>query len=134
MRAILYTRRVTAIRGEALASIAAVARLSICSRAREAAHGSTISCDGGELGEVEPAARATGTTVSVAELYFNTPARRKFLKTEATEFGHCDEVFRRIALARPQVAFSLRHNGRPTRQLRAHEVMERAAALLGREL
>jgi DNA mismatch repair protein MutL len=121
-------------RGEALASIAAVARLSISSRARDAAHGSLVRCEGGDLGEVEPAARTTGTTVTVADLYFNTPARRKFLKTEATEFGHCDEVFRRIALARPQVAFSLRHNGRATRQLRAHEVTERAAALLGREL
>ena len=121
-------------RGEALASIAAVARLSISSRARDAAHGSLVRCEGGDLGEVEPAARTTGTTVTVADLYFNTPARRKFLKTEATEFGHCDEVFRRIALARPQVAFSLKHNGRATRQLRAHEVTERAAALLGREL
>jgi DNA mismatch repair protein MutL len=121
-------------RGEALAAIAAVARLSVSSRARDAAHGSTIRCEGGELGEVEPAARAQGTTVTVSELYFNTPARRKFLKTEATEFGHCDEVFRRIALARPHVAFTLRHNGRATRQLRAHELAERAAALLGADL
>src|SRR3954463_2000983 len=121
-------------RGEALASIASVARVAISSRARDAAHGSTIRCEGGELAEVEPAARATGTTVTVGELYFNTPARRKFLKTEGTEFGHCDEVFRRIALARPNIAFSLRHNGRATRQLRAHELPERAAALLGREI
>jgi DNA mismatch repair protein MutL len=121
-------------RGEALASIAAVARVSISSRARDAAHGSAIRCEGADMSEVEPAARSLGTTVSVADLYFNTPARRKFLKTEATEFGHCDEVFRRIALARPGIAFSLRHNGRATRQLRAHEMSERAAALLGREL
>jgi DNA mismatch repair protein MutL len=121
-------------RGEALASIAAVARLSISSRSRDAAHGNLISCEGGELGEVEPAARAAGTTVTVSDLYFNTPARRKFLKTEATEFGHCDEMFRRIALARPAIAFSLRHNGRVTRQLRAHDMAERAAALLGREV
>jgi DNA mismatch repair protein MutL len=121
-------------RGEALASIAAVARLSISTRARDAAHGSAIRCEGGELGEVEPAARAQGTTVTVSELYFNTPARRKFLKTEGTEFGHCDDVFRRIALARPQVAFSLRHNGRATRQLRAQQLTERAAALLGRDV
>jgi DNA mismatch repair protein MutL len=121
-------------RGEALASIAAVARLSISSRARDAAHGSTIQCEGGELSDIEPSARTQGTTVTVGDLYFNTPARRKFLKTEATEFGHCDEVFRRIALARPNVAFSLRHNGRATRQLRAHELGERAAALLGREI
>src|SRR3954468_11633258 len=117
-------------RGEALASIASVARVAISSRARDAAHGSTIRCEGGELAEVEPAARATGTTVSVAELYFNTPARRKFLKTEATELGHCDEAFRRIALARPQVAFSLRHNGRALRYVRAQPLAERVAALL----
>jgi DNA mismatch repair protein MutL len=67
----------------------------------------------------------------VAELYFNTPARRKFLRTEATEFGHCDEAFRRIALARPQVAFSLKHNGRVSRHLRPQSAAERAAALLG---
>src|SRR5690349_353491 len=121
-------------RGEALASIAAVARLSLSSRARDAAHGSTVRCEGGELGELEPAARAQGTTVTVSDLYFNTPARRKFLKTEATEFGHCDEVFRRVALARPDVGFSLRHNGRASRQLRAHSLVERAAALLGREI
>ncbi|HWI39732.1 MAG TPA: DNA mismatch repair endonuclease MutL, partial [Burkholderiales bacterium] len=121
-------------RGEALASIAAVARLTISSRARDAAHGSTVHCEGGETGELEPAARAQGTTVTVSDLYFNTPARRKFLKTEATEFGHCDEIFRRIALARPEIAFSLRHNGRASRQLRAHSLAERAAALLGREI
>ena len=93
-----------------------------------------IRAEGGSAGEVEPAARAPGTTVAVAELYFNTPARRKFLKSEATEFGHCEEAFRRIALARPQLAFSLRHNGRALRHLRAQTLAERVAALLGREL
>jgi DNA mismatch repair protein MutL len=71
--------------------------------------------------------------VAVEDLYFNTPARRKFLKSEPTEFGHCDEVFRRIALARPQIAFSLRHNGRVSRHLRAQSASARAAALLGQE-
>jgi DNA mismatch repair protein MutL len=120
-------------RGEALASIASVARLRLLTRTREAAHGAEIRAEGATLGEPAPAARAPGTTVAVEDLYFNTPARRKFLKSEPTELGHCDEVFRRIALARPQVAFSLRHNGRVSRHLRAQPAAERAAALLGQD-
>jgi len=118
-------------RGEALASIASVSRLTLASRTRDAPHGSVIHAEGARAGEPEPAARAPGTTLEVAELYFNTPARRKFLRSEATEFGHCDEAFRRIALARPQVAFSLKHNGRVSRHLRPQTAAERAAALLG---
>src|SRR5919109_2305042 len=118
-------------RGEALASIASVSRLSITSRTRDAAHGASISAEGAQLGEVRPAARAQGTTVEVADLYFNTPARRKFLRTEATEFGHCDEVFRRVALAHAGTAFMLKHNGRVTHVLRTQGAAERAAALLG---
>ncbi|HEY3077066.1 MAG TPA: DNA mismatch repair endonuclease MutL [Burkholderiales bacterium] len=121
-------------RGEALASIAAVSRLTLSSRKMEAAHGSTLHAEGGDVGELEPAARVAGTTVTVEDLYFNTPARRKFLKSEPTEFGHCDEVFRRIALAHPQVGFSLRHNGRASRHLRSQSLAERATAVLGREL
>ena len=120
-------------RGEALASIASVARVSITARTRDAKHGHSIRSEGAGIGALEPAARAEGTTVSVADLYFNTPARRKFLRSEATEFGHCDEVFRRIALARPEIAFALRHNGRASRTLRSQGAAERCAALLGRE-
>jgi DNA mismatch repair protein MutL len=121
-------------RGEALASIASVARVSISSRPGGAARGAAIEAEGGaQPGEVAPAARAQGTTVEVADLYFNTPARRKFLRTEATEFGHCDEVFRRIALAHPEVAFVLKHNGRVSRALRVQSPADRAAALLGEE-
>ena len=120
-------------RGEALASIAAVARVSIASRTADAPHGYAIRAQAARPDDLEPAARAQGTTVSVADLYFNTPARRKFLRTEATEFGHCDEVFRRVALARPDVEFSLRHNGRVSSHLRKQGLGERAAALLGRE-
>ncbi|HEU5176285.1 MAG TPA: DNA mismatch repair endonuclease MutL, partial [Burkholderiales bacterium] len=118
-------------RGEALASIASVSRLSICSRTRDAAHAAEIAVEGAQISEVRPAARAQGTTVSVSDLYFNTPARRKFLRTEQTEFGHCDEVFRRIALARSGVAFMLKHNGRVSHVVRAQAGSERAAALLG---
>ncbi len=118
-------------RGEALASIASVARVSIASRRRDAAHGALITAEGDRLSEVEPAARAAGTTVSVADLYFNTPARRKFLRTEGTEFGHCDETFRRVALSRCGAALTLKHNGRVSRHLRAQPLAERAGALLG---
>jgi DNA mismatch repair protein MutL len=120
-------------RGEALASIASVARLSIASRTERSPHGYAIRAEGHWIGEVEPTARARGTTVSVEDLYFNTPARRKFLRTEATEFGRCEEVFRRIALARPRVAFALRHNGRASLHLGSQPLGDRAAALLGRE-
>ena len=118
-------------RGEALAAIASVSRLSITTRTQGPAHGSAIQAEGSEVGEVRPAARAPGTTVAVADLYFNTPARRKFLRTEPTEFGHCDEVFRRIALAKPGIAFTLKHNGRVSRSLRGQPLAERVAALLG---
>jgi DNA mismatch repair protein MutL len=120
-------------RGEALASIAAVARVAITTRTRDAPHACELRAAGGTAGEVTPAARTAGTTVAVEDLYFNTPARRKFLRTEATEFGHCCEVFNRIALARPQAAFTLRHNGRVSVQVRPQPAPERAAALLGRE-
>src|SRR5688572_20018630 len=120
-------------RGEALASIAAVARLSIVSRTAQASHGYAIRADAAGTGPPEPAARAPGTTVCVSDLYFNTPARKKFLRTEATEFGHCDEVFRRIALAHPGIEFSLRHNGRVSSHLRRQTLGERAAGLLARE-
>jgi DNA mismatch repair protein MutL len=121
-------------RGEALASIAAVSRLAITTRRSGAPHGAALRAEGAAIGEVEPAARAPGTTVTVEDLYFNTPARRKFLKSEPTEFGHCEEVVRRIALSRPEIAFSLKHNGRVTRHLRSESLRERALAVLGREL
>jgi DNA mismatch repair protein MutL len=121
-------------RGEALASIASVSRLSIASRTGPAAHGASVSAEGAQVGEVSPAARAQGTTVCVADLYFNTPARRKFLRTEATELAHCDEAFRRIALAHCDVAFTLKHNGRVSRHLRSQALAERAALLLGEDL
>jgi DNA mismatch repair protein MutL len=118
-------------RGEALASIAAVARVELVSRARGAAHAWSVAAEGGGAQAPRPAARAPGTTVAVQDLYFNTPARRKFLRTEATEFGHCDEVFRRVALARPELAFTLKHNGRVSAHLAPQALAARAGALLG---
>ena len=92
-----------------------------------------MRAEGGAPGPIEPAARALGTSVSVGDLYFNTPARRKFLRTEATEFGHCEEVFRRAALARPDLVWTLRHNGRVSVVLKPQTFAERAAALLGKD-
>jgi len=120
-------------RGEALASIAAVSRLELSSRQSGARHAYRIRAEGGGAGAPEPAARDPGTTVAVSDLYFNTPARRKFLRSEATEFGHCEAVFRRAALARPDLAWSLRHNARVSTLLKPQSLPERAAALLGKD-
>ena len=104
-------------RGEALASMAAVSQLTLSSRTASDEHGWKIEALDGKLSEPVPANQPHGTTVEMRELYFNTPARRKFLKSEATEFAHCEETFKRIALSRPDVSFSLQHNGRTIWQL-----------------
>jgi DNA mismatch repair protein MutL len=106
-------------RGEALASMAAVAQVSLTSRNGDAEHAWQITAMDGSHSAPSPAAHAQGTSVEMRELYFNTPARRKFLKSEATEFAHCEEAFKRIALSRPDVAFSLQHNGKTVWQLAA---------------
>jgi DNA mismatch repair protein MutL len=118
-------------RGEALASIGAVSRLALASRAAGRPHAWRIEVEGGEVGATAPAALAAGTTVTVRELYFNTPARRKFLRTEATEWGHCEEAFRRVALAHPDVGFTLQHNGRLVHRLLPQGRRARVEALLG---
>ncbi|HTJ53939.1 MAG TPA: DNA mismatch repair endonuclease MutL [Nitrosospira sp.] len=120
-------------RGEALASIAAVSRLTLASRRKEEKHAWKVQAEGGRLSSPEPAALASGTTVEMHDLYFNTPARRKFLKTEATEFSYCDETFRRIALSFPGISFTLQHNGSVRRHLRAGDVKPRIAAIMGDE-
>ena len=116
-------------RGEALASIASVAAVSITSRTSDAPHAWEIV--GSHLGTVTPSSGPLGTTIDVQDLYFNTPARRKFLKSEQTEYGHCAEVVRRIALARPDVAFSLTHNGRTIDHWNVCEMARRSAQILG---
>jgi DNA mismatch repair protein MutL len=120
-------------RGEALASIGAVARLSIVSRREGARHAWRIACEAGEVSAPEPAAISAGTAVEVEDLYFNTPARRKFLKSEATEFARCEEAFVRIALSRPDVAFSLAHNGRRGAHLPPEAPRSRASRLVGED-
>jgi DNA mismatch repair protein MutL len=118
-------------RGEALASIAAVSRLILASRKVELDHAWQIRVDGGVVSQPEPTPLAMGTTVEVNDLYFNIPARRKFLKTEATEFAHCHEVFKRIALAQPNIEFVLQHNGKTRHQFRSEELSQRILSVLG---
>ncbi|MGE0330960.1 MAG: DNA mismatch repair endonuclease MutL [Ramlibacter sp.] len=118
-------------RGEALAAISSVAELSLLSRTEGQASAFLLD---GRSGELRPAARATGTTVEVKELFFSTPARRKFLKTDATELAHCIEAVRRHALARPKVGFAIWHDGKLVEQWRAATRDQRLADVLGSEL
>jgi len=120
-------------RGEALASVASVSRTQIISRYRDDPHAWRIESEGSAISGIEPAALGIGTIVEVHDLYFNTPARRKFLKTEGTEFGHCEEAFRRVALSRPDVAFMLQHNGRALSRLSISEPQKRFGEILGVE-
>ena len=118
-------------RGEALASIAAIARVQLTSRSADAEHAWLVQSEGGRLSAPAPAARAAGTTIDIQDLFFNTPARRKFLKTEATEYAHCAETVRRLALANPGSAFTLSHNGRVLLRLNAESVAARVRQVLG---
>lgn len=120
-------------RGEALASIASVSRTQIVSRFNSEKHAWRIASEGSEIAPIQPAALDIGTIVEVSDLYFNTPARRKFLKTEGTEFGHCEEAFNRIALSRPDVTFMLQHNGRALSRLPASLPEKRFSEVLGAE-
>ena len=104
-------------RGEALAAINSIAEVALLSRA--GGQSNAYSLDG-RTGELKPAARAQGTTVEVKELFYSVPARRKFLKTDATELAHCIEAVRRHALARPDVGFAIWHDGKLIEQWRAH--------------
>lgn len=113
-------------RGEALASISSVARLTLTSRTRDAEQAWQVETEGRDMApRVQPAAHPVGTSVEVRDLFFNTPARRKFLKAEKTEFDHLQEVIKRLALARFDVAFHLRHNGKSILSL--HEAKDDAA-------
>ena len=120
-------------RGEALASMAAVAQLTLTSRHTAAAHAWKVEAINGTQSTAAPAAHPQGTSIEMRELYFNTPARRKFLKSESTEFAWCEETFKRIALSRPAVAFSLQRDGKNVWQLPASNLAQRITALLGAE-
>ena len=119
-------------RGEALPSIASVSRFRLTSRRRDAEHGASLQVEGGQVGQVEPRAHAPGTTVEVRDLFYNVPARRKFLRAERTELGHIEEWLRSLALARPDVELRVSHNGKPSRRYRPGDA--EAAARLGETL
>jgi DNA mismatch repair protein MutL len=118
-------------RGEALPSIGAAARLSITSRPAGAAHAAAIAVEGGAVGAAAPAAGPAGTRVVVSDLFFATPARRKFLKNARTEAEHAELALRRLALAAPAVAFRLESDGRTVFDLPGQSREARVAALLG---
>jgi DNA mismatch repair protein MutL len=120
-------------RGEALPAIASVSRFSLLTSTPEAAMGTRLSTEGGASIEVEPCAPLGGTRVEVRDLFFNTPARRKYLKRDSTELGHCEDAVHRLALAHPEVGFFLDHDGRSVFSSPAapDDPKERVAAVLG---
>ncbi|HHF6565580.1 TPA: DNA mismatch repair endonuclease MutL [Haemophilus influenzae] len=123
-------------RGEALASISSVSRLTLTSRTEEQTEAWQVYAQGRDMETtIKPASHPVGTTVEVANLFFNTPARRKFLRTDKTEFSHIDEVIRRIALTKFNTAFTLTHNGKVIRQYRPafdlNQQLKRVAAICG---
>ncbi|MHC4715450.1 MAG: DNA mismatch repair endonuclease MutL [Planctomycetota bacterium] len=133
----LFDIRTMGFRGEALASIAAVSHARIVSRPRgsDAAGGHEIRAEGETIHPVRPASTPAGTTVTVRDLFFNTPARRKFMRTASTEFGHVSEQLARLALPHPRIGFTLTHNKRQTNDLPATEdLRQRTAGLFGAEL
>lgn len=119
-------------RGEALASIASVARVELITRTAEASAGTRVLIEGGRMRDVKDAAHPRGTTISVRDLFFNTPARRKFLRSEATESYHLTNLVTHYALAHPEIAFTLTNNGRETlRVAPAQDLRERAYQVFG---
>ena len=124
-------------RGEALASLGAISRLTLTSRHTgggvDAPHAFCMQVLAGEMGAIEPAALARGTVIDAEDLFFNTPARRKFLKSEGTEFGHAEDAAIRVAMAFSHVAISLAHNGRRMWSYAPQTAAERVMAILGDE-
>lgn len=118
-------------RGEGLASIASVSRLLLTSRTAQQTHANSIRATDGVISPMSAATHPIGTTVEVAELFFNTPARRKFLKSEQTEYAHCAHVLERLALAQPQIAFSLKNNGKLIYQYPIQRLSERVSTIMG---
>ena len=131
----LFAIATMGFRGEALASVASVSHAHIRTRRREDDGGHEIAASDDHIEPIRPCPSGAGTTVTIRDLFFNTPARRKFMRTANTEIGHISEQLTRLALPHPQVAFTLTHNGRQTQNLpAAASTAQRAADLLGREL
>ena len=131
----LYAIQTMGFRGEALASIGAVSQLRVVSRRPDESAGAWVDVDGGRIGAVQAVGCPPGTTVEVRNLFFNTPARRKFLRTHTTEMGHITEQLSRIALAHPRVGFSVQHSGRTVKQLPTGQGrLDRIGAFFGPEL
>ncbi|MCR4414343.1 MAG: DNA mismatch repair endonuclease MutL, partial [Thermoguttaceae bacterium] len=131
----LFRVRTLGFRGEALASIAEVSRLTLRSRTPDAESGSQLEVAGGQFSAVVPCGCPVGTTVEVRNLFFNTPVRRKFLRSAQTELGHTSEAFLRVALALPGVHCTLRHNDRPVFELpAAGQWLDRIGRVFGRQL
>ena len=120
-------------RGEGLASIASVSRLTLTSRQDGSTHATQVKAEDGKLSSPTAAAHPVGTTIEAAELFFNTPARRKFLKSENTEYAHCATMLERLALAHPHIAFSLKRDGKQVFKLPAQSLHERIAAIVGED-
>ena len=124
-------------RGEALASASSVSRFALTSRARDQASAFRVEVDGGKLQAARPAQHPQGTTVEVRDLFYNVPARRKFMRAERTEFAHIDDLLKSLALARSSVEFRLSHNGKPVRIWKAarneEAALQRVAEVLGAE-
>ncbi len=124
-------------RGEALPSMASVSRMTITSRVADAEHAWQVKTANGEMDAAIPAAGAPGTTVELRDLFYNVPARRKFMRADRTEFSHADELVKRFALARPDIGFQLQHNNRVVRQFppvhTEEQVLARLEAVIGPE-
>jgi DNA mismatch repair protein MutL len=117
-------------RGEALPSIASVSRFRIASRRNGDGNGHALQVEGGRVGAIAPSAQPQGTTVEVRELFYNVPARRRFLRAERTELGHVEEWLRALALARPDVEVRVAHNGKPLRRYRGDIAADAGARLV----
>lgn len=130
----LFAISTLGFRGEALPSIASVSRFTVCSRRPDALEGTEIYAEGGRIKEVKECGMASGTVISVRNLFFNTPARLKFMKSPETEGGHVGELLTRLAISRPDVRFTYLNDGKTVFRVLDTDLKERVSALLGRTL